>query len=158
KSGKLPGIFISRVGISAEAAARALRDGLIEVTRTETKGKTITEFARVTSKGIDFIHEQESPARAMDELRAVLKMTEEGIPVWMTDIRQQLNALGTRLTEEVQAVTRRLEVLSQRVLESLRRHDATRPTVPEDAAAQVPWGQEVVNFLERRRESGVINH
>src|SRR5947209_8112572 len=158
RSGKLPGVFPSRNGLNAEAAARALRDGFIETTRTETKGKTVTEWVRVTNKGVDFIHEQESPAWAMDELRAVLKMTEEGVPVWMTEIRQQLGALGSRLTEEVQAITRRVEVLSQRVLESLRRHDAAQPTLPDDAAAQVPWGQEAVNYLERRRASGVINH
>ncbi len=157
RSGKIPGIFASRLGLNAEAVARALKEGLIEV-RSDMRGKTLIEFARVTNKGVDFIHEQESPARAMDELRAVLKMTEEGIPVWMQGIRQELNALGQRLTDEVQAVTHRLEVLSQRVLESLRRHDATQPTLPEDAAAQVPWGQEVVGYLERRRETGVINH
>jgi hypothetical protein len=157
RSGKFPGIFPGRTGLNAEAAAQALRDGLIEV-RSETKGKTVTEFARLTNKAVDFIHEHESPARAMDELRAVLKMTEEGVPVWVAEIRQQINALGQRLTDEVQSVMRRLDVLNQRVLEGLRRHDANQPTIPEDAAAQVPWAQEVVAYLERRRATGVINH
>jgi hypothetical protein len=157
RSGKFAGIFAGRTGLNGEAVARALRDGLLEV-RSETKGKTVVEFARLTNKAIDFIHEHESPARAMDELRAVLKMTEEGVPVWVAELRQQLNAMGQRLTDEVQAITRRVEVLSQRVLESLRRHDANQPVIPDDAAAQVPWAQEVVAYLERRRATGVINH
>src|SRR5262245_37327588 len=102
RRGKLPAVFAGRPGGNAEAAVRALRDGLLEVVRTETKGKTVTEWVRVTPKGVEFLHEHESPVRAMDELRAALQMTQEGIPVWMAEIRQQLQALGTRLTEEVQ--------------------------------------------------------
>ena len=44
RSGKLAGLFAGRAGVNAEAAAQALRDGLLEVTRTETKGKTTTEW------------------------------------------------------------------------------------------------------------------
>src|SRR4051812_14640057 len=36
RSGKLPGVFASRVGLNAEAAARALKENLIEV-RSETR-------------------------------------------------------------------------------------------------------------------------
>src|SRR5262249_53999970 len=109
KSGKLDGVFPSRSGLSADAAAQALRDGLLEVARTETKGKTAIEWVRVTPKGIDYLHNHQSPVRAMQELRAVLQMTQEGVPVWLADIRQELQALGTRLTEEVQNITHRLE-------------------------------------------------
>src|SRR5690349_7939914 len=35
KSGKLAGLFASRVGVNAEAAARALEERLLEVVRTE---------------------------------------------------------------------------------------------------------------------------
>src|SRR5437764_1102434 len=60
RSGKLPGVFAGRAGLNAEAAAQALRDGLLEVTRTETKGKTTTEFVRATPKGVEFLHQHES--------------------------------------------------------------------------------------------------
>src|SRR5262249_26841400 len=96
RSGKLAGLFPSRTGPSAEASTQALREGLFEVVRTETKGKTVVEWVRPTPKGVDFLHKHESPVRAMDELRAVLQMTREGIPVWVTEIRQTLNALATR--------------------------------------------------------------
>ena len=39
KSGKLDGLFPGRAGVNGEAAARTLREGLLEVTRTETRGK-----------------------------------------------------------------------------------------------------------------------
>src|SRR5262249_26176744 len=56
KSGKLSGLFPGRAGANAEAAAQALRDGLLEVVRTETKGKTTIEWVRVTPKGVEFLH------------------------------------------------------------------------------------------------------
>jgi hypothetical protein len=157
RSGKLPGLFPSRTGPSAEAATQALRDGLFEVVRTETKGKTIAEWVRATPKGVDFLHNHESPVRAMDELRAVLQMTREGIPVWVTEIRQTLQALATRLTDEVQAITHRLDALSQRVTESLTRANGFVPALPDGTAAAVPWAQDVLDYLDRRRAGGVLS-
>ena len=85
RAGKLPGVFPSRVGLSAQAAEQALRDGLLERARTEVKGKTSIEWVRLTPKGMDFLHNHESPVRAMDELCEILQMTQEGVPVWMKD-------------------------------------------------------------------------
>src|SRR5262249_31165129 len=51
RSGKLPGLFATRSGANAEAAGRALRDGLLEVVRTETKGKLSVEWVRLTPAG-----------------------------------------------------------------------------------------------------------
>src|SRR5437016_5580193 len=104
KSGKLPGLFPSRAGVHAEAAARALQDGLLEVVRTETKGKSVVEWVRVSSKGVDFLAHHESPVRAMDELRAALAVSREGIPEWVGQIRRSLQDLSARLTTEVQSV------------------------------------------------------
>src|SRR5437868_2041740 len=69
RSGKLPGLFPSRSGASAEAASRALQEGLLEVARTEYKGKTIIEWVRITPRGVDFVHDHESPVRVLEELR-----------------------------------------------------------------------------------------
>jgi hypothetical protein len=156
RSGKLPGIFPGRTGTSHEAATQALRDQLVEVVRTETKGKTTVEWARVTPKGVEFLHSHESPVRALDELRAALQVTQEGVPLWVADIRRQLDTLGTRLTEEVQAVMRRLDVLTQRVAEALQR--AGHGTgLPEQAVVALPWGPDAVGYLERRKAGGVAN-
>src|SRR5438309_354876 len=73
RSGKLPGLFPGRGGPSAEAATRALHEGLLEVVRTEAKGKTSTEWVRLTPRGVDFLHDHESPARVLEELRQVLQ-------------------------------------------------------------------------------------
>jgi hypothetical protein len=155
RAGKLPGVFPSRLGLNAKAAEQALRDGLLERVRTEAKGKTSIEWVRLTPKGIDFLHNHESPVRAMDELRAVLQMTQDNVPLWVAEIRQQLDALGQRLTEEVQALTHRLGALSERVLEVLNRAAAAVPSTAADAAALVPWGAEALGYLDRRRASGV---
>jgi hypothetical protein len=154
RSGKLAGLFPGRTGANAEAVALALRDGLLDVVRTETKGKTALEWVQITPKGREFLHGHDSPVRALDELRAALQLTREGVPGWVAGLRGQLDALGQRLTEEVQAVTRRLEALSQRVDEALARAHGVGPQLPEDAA--VPWAAEAVGYLERRRSGGVL--
>jgi hypothetical protein len=157
RSGKLPGLFAGRTSVNGEAAAQALSDGFLEVVRTETKGKTVTEWVRVTQKGVDFLLSNESPVRAMDELQAALQATQEGIPGWMTEVRQTLQEMGTRLTEQVQSIVHRLETLSERVLEAMRRADAAVPHVPEGAANSTPWSLDAVGYLDRRREGGLIS-
>src|SRR5947208_13587040 len=77
KTGKLAGLFAGRSGVNAEAAAQALRDGLLEVVRTEAKGKTTTEWVRITPRAMEFLHQQESPVQALRELQAVLQMNRE---------------------------------------------------------------------------------
>ena len=69
KSGKLEGLFPGRAGANGDAAALALRDSLLEVVRTETKGKTTIEWVRLTPQGVEFLHEHQSPIRALNELR-----------------------------------------------------------------------------------------
>jgi hypothetical protein len=157
KSGKLPGLFPSRAGASAEAAARALRDGLLEIVRTDTRARTTVEWARLTPRGVELLHGQESPVRALDELRAALEVTRAGVPAWVAEIRGQLEALGTRLTQEVESVMRRLDALGKRVGEALERAQGLGPHLPQEAAAAVPWGPEAVGYLERRRAGGVAN-
>jgi hypothetical protein len=156
RSGKLPGLFASRAGVNAEAAGRALRDGLLEVLRTEAKGKTVTEWVRLTPKGVDFLHSHESPVRALEELYGVLKTTQDNIPVWMADLRRRLQELGTQLTEEVLNWTHRLEALSRRVEEALRRKEAAGPTLPDGVAQSTPWGLDALTYLDRRRGAGDV--
>jgi len=155
RSGKLPGLFPGRTGAHAEAAGLAVRDGLFEVVRTETKGKSVVEWVRVTAKGVDFLAQHESPVRAMDELRAALDATREGIPEWVGHIRRSLQDLSERLTAEVQSVTRRLEALSIRVDDALRQAEEKTPPVPAAAADAFPWALDAVAYLDRRRQGNV---
>src|SRR5262249_13924856 len=114
RSGKLPGLFPGRAGPNLEACNQALARGYLEVVRTDIKGKTAVEWARITPQGVEFLHAHDSPVRAMDELRAALRATEEGIPDWLAAMHRQLHQLGLQLTEEVQAIARRLRALAER--------------------------------------------
>jgi hypothetical protein len=157
RSGKLPGVFPGRVGLNADAAAQALRDGLLEVTRTETKGKTTTEFVRVTPKGVEFVHQRESPLQALEDLRAVLQMTQEGVPVWVGELRKELQTLGDRVLAEAQKITRQVDALSLRVVEALEKAKANGIAAPVDVAAVVPWGPQALEYLDKRKATGVVN-
>jgi len=154
RSGKLDGLFPGRTGAAAEAAARALREGLIETVRTETKGKTVIDWVRVTPKAVDFLHEHESPLRALEELREELRATKEGVPAWSEEVRRTLAALGEKLVEDSARLLRRVEALSERVEEALRRLALLGPHLPEGVARAVPWAEEALTYLERRRAGG----
>jgi hypothetical protein len=158
RSGKLAGVFAGRAGLNAELAAQAIREGLLEITRAETKGKTTTEWVRVTPRGVEFLHQHESPVQALHDLRAVLQMTQEGIPVWMGDLKKELQALGDRLTQQAQKITHQIDALSLRVVDALQRAEAGAPLASVDVAAVVPWGPRALEYLDKRKSSGVVNH
>jgi hypothetical protein len=154
KSGKLPGLFPGRAGVNAEAATQALRDGLLEITRTETKGKTTIEWVKLTPRGVTFLHDHESPLQVLRELQGILQTNRAGMPAWLAAIQQGLQNLGTRLAEEVQACTHRLDALSQRVEEALRRANVSAPQLSDGVATAVPWGLDAVTYLFRRQVGG----
>ena len=79
KSGKLPGLFPARTGVNGEAATLALNEGLLEVVRTETKGKVTTEWVRSTPRAIEFLHKHESPVQALKDLQAILQVNQQKI-------------------------------------------------------------------------------
>ncbi len=155
RSGKLAGLFPGRTGAGGEAAARALRDGLLEIVRTEAKGKTTVEWVRPTPCGVEFVREHESPIRALQELRVALEATQGSVPAWLADMRRDLEALSTRLTEEAGRWTHRLDALSARVEEALRRQEAGPPAAANGTAAAAPWAVALLTYLDRRRETGV---
>jgi hypothetical protein len=138
RSGKLAGLFGSRHGPSGEAAARALREGLLEVVRTETKGKTVLEWVRLTPAGVEFIHENESPLTILRELLSALRASSEAVPVWQAELRRHLHQLGERLAAEAAGWQQRLDGLTQRVEETLRRFEAMLPVVPPELERDFP--------------------
>jgi hypothetical protein len=155
KSGKLDGLFASRSGANAQAATQAVRDGLMEVVRTEMKGKTTIEWVRATPRGLEFLHEHESPVRALRDLQAILQINRQQIPLWLEEMRTHVQILGNKLAEEATCWTHRLLALSQQVEEALRRADAREPTVSDSAAADAPWATQALTYLDRRRERGM---
>src|ERR1043166_7725650 len=115
RSGKLPGLFPARTAVNTAVAAEALREGLIEVLRSETKGKTTTDWVRITAKGIDFAVQHDSPARALDELKDALAISRDNLPGWIAQMRRELDTLGKQFLAEVDQIGKRLDQLAGRV-------------------------------------------
>jgi len=155
RAGKLAGLFPGRAGANAEAAARALRDGMLEVVRTEAKGKVAVEWVKLTPRGVNFVHDHESPLVVLRELRSALETAQDGTPAWLAKVGMELQELSRRLTGEVQKYLQRLDALTQRVDEALRRAEADGgPAVPDGVAAAVPWAVDVLAYLDRRQATG----
>lgn len=155
RSGKLPGLFAGRTSLNAEIASQAVGDGLLEMVRTETKGKTTTEWVKVTPQGTAFLLEQESPLRPLEELKAALQVQQDGLPVWLAEIRRSLETFTAKVIADVTAMGQRLDALTERVNESLKRADKLGPQLPEGAAAALPWAHDAVAYLEKRQASGL---
>jgi hypothetical protein len=154
RSGKLAGLFAGRVGVNAEAAEQALRDGLLEVVRTETKGKTAIEWVRTTPRAVEFLHKQESPVEALKDLRTILQVNREAIPLWLAEMQGELKTLCSRLTEEAQRWTHRLDALSAQVEAALRRAEAAGLQLPQGIGAETPWALDALAYLDHRRSGG----
>ncbi len=147
RSGKLPGLFATRTGANAEAAERALREGLLEAVRSEIKGKLVVTWVRLTPEGVSFLHAHESPRAVLEELHKTLQTTKAGVPVWLERMESELRSLSERLL-------RRLDALGQRVEEALRRADGGAPALADGVAQVVPWAADVLAYLDRRHDSG----
>ena len=157
KSGKLPGLFAGRTGANGDAAAQGLQDGLLEITRTEAKGKAITEWVRVTPRALEFVHLHESPVQALRDLQAVLQLSQQGMPAWVAELRAELQAMADRFTEEAQKITQLIDSLSHRVADALHLAEAAQPRLPEDLAGVIPWAQQALEHLEHRKSAGLTN-
>lgn len=151
KSGKLSGLFPSRNSVHAAAADQALRDGLLEIVRTETKGKTVIDWVRLTPRGVEFLHERESPLHALHELRSTLQLNQQAVPLWLTEMRGALQAMDERLAADSCKWLERLDALSRRVEETLRRLEQAAPLLPPEIAESHPWAIDALNYLDRRR-------
>jgi hypothetical protein len=154
RSGKLDGLFPSKAGASGDAAARAVRDSLVEVVRSETRGKTVLDWVRLTARGVDFVHEQESPVHALHELRDVLRANQQALPVWLESMRAGLAALDERLALDARKWTQRLDALALRVDTALKRLEDARQPLPPELESDQPWVVDAVNYLDRRRDGG----
>ncbi len=155
RSGKLDGLFPGRGGTNAGAAARAVADGLLEVVRTETKGKTAVEWVRLAPRGVDFLHEHESPVQALRDLRDALRATAEGVPLWLEEMRQKLRALDERLAEDARTWGQALDGLRRRVEEALGRLESLAPRLPDGVVSAYPWAPAALEYLGRRENGGV---
>jgi hypothetical protein len=154
KSGKLDGLFAGRTGAKGEAASRALGEGLLEVVRSETKGKTTTEWVRLTPRAMEFLHAHESPVQALKDLQVVLQVNQERVPLWLLEMQRELQALTAKLGEESERWTHRLESLGKQVEEALRRAESGAPRLSESAVVDAPWAMDALTYLDQRRGAG----
>jgi len=150
KIGKQPGLFAGKSAANAEASARALRDGLLEIVRTESKGKTAVEWVRITPAGVTFLHEHESPLRALNDLKEMLNTAQEALPSWLSQMQAEMQQLSARLSQEAERWTQHLQALDRRIDEALKRIPAG-PSVSNGMAALVPWAPDALAYLDRRR-------
>jgi hypothetical protein len=154
KSGKLDGLFPSRLGPSGDAATSALRDGYLELVRTEIRGKVNIEWVRLTPNGVEFIYQHDSPRAVLEEMYQMMEDARHGVPAWLVNIQEQMRALSTSFGDQMQRYLQRLDSLTRRVEEALRRVEADVPVLAEPMQSIVPWGLEVLTFLDHRRLSG----
>lgn len=150
RSGKLAGLFPSRVGASANAALHAITDGLLETVRTEAKGKLIVEWVRVTPKGVAFVHDRDSPKAVLRELRDVIGETRAGVPAWMADAQREVTVIAEKFERQGTEILKRLDALAERVESALRRAEVSGFRVPDPMAKAVPWAESVLDYLDRR--------
>lgn len=151
RSGKLAGLFAGRTGAHAAVAESALRDGFLEMVKVERRGKTAVEWVRVTPRGLEYLLHNDSPVRALEDLRSVLDAQRQGLPGWIADLRQQIDGLERRLSAEVEAIGARLDRLSARALEAIQRLEQGR----DADVSSVPWARQALTHLEEREAAGL---
>lgn len=151
--GKLPGLFPSRGGAAGAAATRAIAEQLLEVTRTETRGKLIVEWVRAGPAAVEFIHEHDSPKAILRELRSVLDASRSAIPQWMEQARDEAAQLALRFEHRAAEILERLDKIARTVDATLRRAEAARPQPGAALLRFVPWAVAALEYLDRRQEA-----
>jgi len=153
RTGKLDGLFAAKTGVHGEAASKALSEGLLEIVRKETRGKRAVEWVRATHLATQFLHEHESPVQALKDLHSILQLSKEGIPLWLAEMRSQLQTLAAKLEAEADRWTHCLGALSKQVETALRQAEGTLTPLSNGVLADVPWAPDALAYLERRRSS-----
>jgi hypothetical protein len=148
KVGKQPGLFASRTGEAGEAAQRALHDGLLETVRSDIRGKTETDWVRITPRGVQYLYQHESPKAVLEELVSVLRPNRDGVPPWIEELRAQFLTISNRFLELIDRQGRYFDQLAQRAEEALRR--LTAGSTPGGPALAL-WQLDALDYLDRRR-------
>ena len=91
------------------------------------------------------------------ELRAALATAQSGVPLFLGHMQQQWQMFSAQMIEQMQLTLKRLDALSERVEEALRRADAIGPALPNGVAESVPWAVEALGYLDRRKNSGAAD-
>jgi hypothetical protein len=155
RSGKLVGLFASKTGPVGEAATLALREKLLEHSRTEVRGRFEIEWVRLTAQGVNYLYDHDSPRAVLADMRQMLQTARGGIPIWQNEMLSNLEKLGSHITDQMGRYLDRLDALTKRVDEALRRAEIT-PELASSLLAIVPWGLDALTYLDRRKEGGAL--
>jgi hypothetical protein len=153
RSGKSDGLFAGKTGVPGEAAALAIREGLLEYSRTESRGRFEIEWVRLTANGIEYLYKHDSPRAILGEMRQMLATAQSGIPMWQDEMLKSLEKLGTHITDQMARYLDKLEALSMRIDEALRRSEVA-PQLSGSLRELIPWGVDALAYLEHRRAGG----
>jgi hypothetical protein len=156
RSGKTDGLFAGKAGIPGEAAALAIREGLLEYARTESRGRFEIEWVRLTAKGVEYLYQHDSPRAILGEMRQMLATAQNGVPMWQDEMLKSLEKLATHITEQMARYLDKLESLSKRVDEAVRRADVT-PELSKPLQELIPWGIDALAYLDHRRVGGATS-
>lgn len=151
RGGKDAGLFPAK---SQALADEAVRNGLLEVVRSETKGKQAIDWARITPAGVAHLHAHESPKAVLEELRALLTVNQASVPGWVELMTGRLHELTESLTREAERWQQRCEALQQRIDTALRRVEASAPALSNSVTLAVPWAGDALAYLDRRGQCG----
>ncbi len=151
KLGKQEGLFASKAGLFSEVSQNAISRQFIEIIRTEGEDKKIFQWVKITAKGIRFLHERESPVRALDEALLLLKQEKDATAVGIVRMQEKLQEISEKLLQEAVLWSQKIEALEKRIVDALDRLEQAGPLVPPVLQKEVPWAIEVVRYLQWRR-------
>jgi hypothetical protein len=95
--------------------------------------------------------------RALHDLRETLQANRQAIPLWLDGLRGDLHALGEALAGSAARWVEKLDELTRRVDDALRRIEAASPLVPKELLDGLPWSLDAINYLDRRRNGGAAD-
>jgi hypothetical protein len=109
---------------------------------------------KLTPKGVEYLYGHDSPKAILSEMREMLRTARSGIPLWQDEMLKTLERLATNITEEMTNYLGKLDALTARVDEALRRMDVG-PLLAPNLQTIIPWGLDALTYLDMRAKSAV---
>jgi hypothetical protein len=85
-------------------------------------------------------------------MQELLQTSRSGVPGWMDPIIAQLEKIAKHFAEEMTRYLQKLDALSQRVEEAIRRVDVSGTIMPDPLTSIVPWAMDALRYLDHRKE------
>jgi hypothetical protein len=142
-----PGLFATSA-TAKQLAKRCKDEGLLQVIRTETRGKTVHEICALSEQGLAFLLKEASPRQVVEDLVRALEAR-----------RGQIAELAAT-AQLMQASLESLKAIAAKILDHLRQPTATtRTPATNGTAAQHgsdAWLTPVLTHLRTWRGSGAL--